>query len=324
MAITHKQALDFFRSDDLIGLGMEADAARRRLHPEGVVTYLLDRRVPGFAPDAGASRLEAICAQIEDAVEMGGTGVLLEGCCPAGANPGPDIESLAGLLQNIKQRFPQLSLQCFPAPEILALARASGLPVRDTLARLQDAGLDSIPGGGAAFADAEGPEASKCTIEDWMAVHRAAHQLGMQTTAAMLFGTGETPQHRFEQLEQVRQLQEETRGFRAFVPGNLPGPSGVSGRDEATAVEYLKILAIARLYLDNIENLQSSWDTQGLKVLQMGLRFGANDAGSVMPAGHGASRASKSTTEEELRRIIRGAGFKPVQRDILYRTMFLN
>ncbi len=324
MAITRRQALDFFRSDDLIGLGIEADAVRRTLHPEGVVTYLIDRSIPCANPGTGISDLEAICGQIAETVEMGGTGVLLEGCFPAGANPGPnprtDLAPLVNLLRGIKQRFPQVSVQCFPAPEILAIAHANSLSVGDTLARLRDAGLDSIPGDGVAFLDPGTPApASKCGMEDWIAVHRAAHQLGMSTAAAMLFGTGETLEQRFDHLEQVRRLQEETGGFTAFLPRNLPGPSGISGRDEATAVEYLKVLAVARLYLDNIENLQSSWDTQGLKVLQMGLRFGGNDAGSVTPAG-----ASKSTTEEELRRIIRGAGFKPVQRDTLYRTMFLN
>jgi cyclic dehypoxanthinyl futalosine synthase len=322
MAITHKQALDFCGSDDLIGLGMEADAVRRRLHPEGVVTYLIDRtlRYTDFhsrdsgtgAPREDNLDFAAIYWKIVEAVEMGATAVLLQAA--PGLQPSLKIESLEQLLKGIRQRYPQIWLHCFSAPEILAVAASGNLSVRDAIARLRDAGLDSIPGDGA-----------QCGMEAWAKVHRTAHQLGIRTAAAMIFGAGETFEDRVNHLEQVRRLQEETGGFTAFTPSSLqPQDRALAGRgwDEATAVEYLKLLAISRIYLDNIENIQSNLTTQGLKVLQMGLRFGGNDVGSVMPAG--ATGASRSTTEEDLRRVIRDAGFRPVQRDTLYRTLFLN
>jgi cyclic dehypoxanthinyl futalosine synthase len=322
MAITHKQALDFCGSDDLIGLGMEADAVRRRLHPEGVVTYLIDRtlRYTDFhSGDSGSGTprednldFAAIYRKIAEAVEMGATAVLLQAA--PGLQPSLKIESLEQLLKGIKRRYPQIWLHCFSAPEILAVAASGNLSVRDAIARLRDAGLDSIPGDGA-----------QCGMEAWAEVHRTAHQLGIRTAAAMIFAADETFEDRVNHLEQVRRLQEETGGFMAFTPCSfqpqdraLAGP----GWDEATAVEYLKLLAISRIYLDNIENIQSNLTTQGLKVLQMGLRFGGNDVGSVMPAA--ATGASRSTTEEDLRRVIRDAGFRPVQRDTLYRTLFLN
>ncbi|MGB6191251.1 MAG: CofH family radical SAM protein, partial [Terracidiphilus sp.] len=220
----------------------------------------------------------------------------------------------------------------FSAPEILCIAEVSGLTVRDTIARLRDAGLDSIPGGGAEILDDDVRfriARLKCRTEDWVSVHRTAHQLGLRTTATMMFGVGETFDQRINHFEVVRRLQEETGGFTAFIPWSFqPGNTALGGRgwDEATSVEYLKVLAIARLYLDNIENVQASWVTQGLKVLELGLHFGGNDVGSVMLEENVVKSAGTSncTTEEELRRIIRDAGFMPVQRDTLYRTMFLN
>ena len=343
MAITRAQALDFFHSDDLIGLGMEADAVRRRLHPEGVVTYLIDRSisctnaesVTGNAASPLPCDLETICGKIAETLEMGGTGVLLSGvllpgvplqeCVPPDMPLAPGITWFEDLFSGVKQRFPQVWLQCFSAPEILTLARLSSIPMHDTIARLRDAGLDSISGDGTEFLEGGSlTDGSHCTLEDWLAVHRTAHRLGMQTPAAMIFGSGESFEDRVSYLDQLRRLQEETGGFTAFVPRNFRPRRTPGGPDEATAVECLKTLAISRLYLDNIENIQSSWTTQGLKVLQMGLRFGGNDAGSVTPQEAAAPGAPKSTTEEELRRIIRDAGFRPVQRDTSYRTMFLN
>jgi len=160
----------------------------------------------------------------------------------------------------------------------------------------------------------------KWKTEEWVAVHRAAHELGMQTTATMMFGTGETFEHRMNHLEAVRQLQEQTGGFASFTPWSFtPQTSARNGFEEATAIEYLKTLAISRMYLNNIENVQSNLETQGLKVLQVGLRFGGNDVGSVL-----LDKGANAATEEQVRQIIRDAGFKPMQRDTLYRTMFLN
>src|SRR6201997_4963773 len=347
MSLSKQQALEMFQSDDLIGIGMEADAVRRKLHPEGVVTYIIDRNInytnfcteyctfcAFYRPLKGPAAkegyildLDTIYEKIRETVELGGTGVLMQG----GLHPDLKIDWHEKMLRGIKERF-KVHLHCYSASEIIAIAEYSDLNVRDTIARLRDAGLDSIPGGGAEILDDEVRHRIarlKCATEDWLLVHRTAHQLGMRTTATMMFGVGETFEHRVNHFEQVRRLQEETGGFTAFIPWSFqPKHTALGGRgwDEATAVEYWKVLAISRLYLDNIENVQSSWVTQGLKVLQLGLRFGGNDVGSVMLEENvvRAAGTSNCTTEEELRRVIRDAGFKPVQRDTLYRTLFLN
>ena len=348
MSLTKEQALEMFRSDDLVGIGMEADAARRKLHSDGVVSYIIDRNInytnfcteyctfcafyrPLKGPAAQEGYIleyETIYEKIRETVELGGTGVLMQG----GLHPDLKIEWHEKLLQGIKQRFPRVHLHCYSASEVIAIAEYSGLTIRDTILRLRDAGLDSIPGGGAEILDDEVRykiARLKCLTDDWLNVHRTAHQIGMRTTATMMFGVGEKLEHRVNHLQRLYELQEETGGFTAFIPWTFqPKHTALGGRhwDEATAVEYLKTLAIARLYLSNFLNVQSSWVTQGLKVCQLGLRFGGNDVGSVMIEENVVRSAgvTNCTTEEELRRMIREAGFKPVQRDTLYRTYFLN
>ena len=316
MGISRKEALDCLRSNDLIGIGMEADAVRRRLHPEGVVSYAVETAINLREQDAtGEASIEELCAAIGETVERGSTGVRLRG--------GIEIEKTAGVLRGIRQRFPTLWIEGLSASEILSLAAGTGLDLRETIARLRDAGLDSI-----ASDDAQ----AQCGAEEWLAVHRAAHGLGMSTVATMHFGAGQALELRVDLLAAVRQLQQETGGFTAFIPRSLPSRNASGGWDGPTAVEQLKTLAIARVFLDNIENVQWSGGAQGLKVLQMGLRFGANDAGSVTPQGIGAkagfgenaAAAANHPSEEDLRRIIRDAGFQPVQRDTPYRMMFLN
>jgi cyclic dehypoxanthinyl futalosine synthase len=248
---------------------------------------------------------EKIYEKIAETLEMGGTGVLMQG----GIHPDLKIDWFERLFTGIKQRFPQIWLHCLSASEVLAIAEYSDLSLRDTIVRLRDAGLDSIPGGGAEILDDDVRKRIarlKCRTEDWVSVHRTAHQLGMRTTATMMFGVGETFEQRINHFEVVRQLQEETGGFTAFIPWSFqPGNTALGGRgwDEATSVEYLKVLAISRLYLDNIENVQASWVTQGLKVLELGLHFGGNDVGSVMLEENvvKAAGTSNCTTEEELR-----------------------
>lgn len=348
MSLTKQKALDLYRSDDLIGIGMEANALRRKLHPDGVVTYIIDRNInytnycteycmfcafyrPLKGPKAKEGYildLETIYDKVRETVELGGTGVLMQG----GLHPDLKIEWHEQLMQGIKKRFPRVHLHCYSASEILAIAEYSELSLRDTISRLRDAGLDSIPGGGAEILDDEVRykiARLKCLTNDWIEVHRTAHQLGMRTTATMMFGVGEGCEHRVNHLQRLYELQEETGGFTAFIPWTFqPANTALGGRhwDEATAVEYLKNLAISRLYLSNFQNVQSSWVTQGLKVCQLGLQFGGNDVGSVMLEENvvRAAGVTNCTTEEELRRIIRDAGFKPVQRDTLYRTYFLN
>lgn len=317
MGITRQEALDCFHSDDLIGLGMEADAIRRRLHPDGVVSYAIDGRID-YQKAAHGSGYQSVFAEIETILARGGTTATLQGKI----TPTLTVDWFTTLFCAIKQRFPALWLHSLSATEILTLAHQSGSTVPKTLTQLHGAGLDSMPGNDAGILDDSVQQNTETpiTAKDWLAVHRAAHALGIQTTAAMVFGSGETIEHRLNHLEALRNLQEETGGFCSFTPWSFTPPTAsVPGFEESTAVEYLKTLAISRLYLKNIENIQSSLETQGLKVLQVGLRFGGNDAGSVLQA-----TGPNAATEEQVRQVIRDAGFKPVQRDALYRTMFLN
>jgi cyclic dehypoxanthinyl futalosine synthase len=270
---------------------------------------------------------ETIFEKIQETLDLGGTGVLMQG----GLHPDLKIEWYEDLFRGIKERFP-IHLHCLSAPEVANIAEVSGLSLRETIRRLMASGLDSIPGGGAEILDdavRHRISRLKCSTQEWIDVHRTAHQLGMRTTATMMFGCGETLEQRMNHLELVRNLQEETGGFTAFIPWTFQRAHtalGSSVKEEATAVEYLETLAIARIYLANIENVQSSWVTQGLKTCQLGLRFGGNDVGSIMIEENvvAAAGAHHCTTEEELRRIIRDAGFIPKQRDTLYRTYFLN
>jgi cyclic dehypoxanthinyl futalosine synthase len=345
MNITRSQALDLFANDDLIGIGMEADALRRRFHSEGVVTYIIDRNInytnfcteycsfcafyrPMGHKEGYIQPIEVILDKIQETLELGGTGVLMQG----GLHPDLKIEWYEEMLRAIKLRFPQIWLHCFSAPEITNIAEVSGLSLHDTIARLRDAGLDSIPGGGAEILDDDVRHRIarlKCKSQEWIDVHLTAHRLGMRTTATMMFGCGETIEQRMNHLEIVRNIQEETGGFTAFIPWSFQRENTSLGRfvkEEATAVEYLKTLAISRLYLDNVVNIQSSWVTQGLKTCQVGLRFGGNDVGSIMIEENvvSAAGARNHASEEDLRRMIRDAGFVPHQRDTLYRTYFLN
>jgi cyclic dehypoxanthinyl futalosine synthase len=342
--ITREEALDLFRSDDLIGIGMAADSLRRRFHPEGVVSYIIDRNInytnfcteyctfcafyrPMGHAEGYILAKEEIFQKIQETINLGGTGILMQG----GLHRDLKIEWYEDLLRSIKQRFP-IHLHCFSAPEITNIAEVSGISLRDTIARLRDAGLDSIPGGGAEILDdavRHRISRLKCNTREWIDVHRTAHALGMRTTATMMFGCGETLEQRMNHLEIVRGIQEDTGGFTAFIPWTFQRENTSLGRfvkEEATAVEYLKTLAVSRIYLDNIENVQSSWVTQGLKTCQIGLRFGGNDVGSIMIEENvvSAAGAHHRASEEQLRRIIRDAGFIPKQRDSLYRTYFLN
>jgi cyclic dehypoxanthinyl futalosine synthase len=344
MGLTKQEALDLFRSDDLIGLGLTADKLRKKLHPENVVTYQIDRNInytnfcteycsfcafyrpPGHA-EGYVLPLETICEKIDECLAMGGTGILLQG----GLHPDLKIDYYENLLRSLKQRYPTLHLHCFSAPEIINIAELSGLTLRDSLQRLMDAGLDSMPGAGAEILDDEVRRRIsrlKCTTEEWINVHRTAHQLGLRTTATMMFGCGETLEHRANHFETLRRIQEETGGFTAFIPWvyqPMNTPLGRVIKEPATAVDYLKTLAISRLFFDNIENVQASWLTPGIKVCQVALRFGANDVGSVLIEENVvfAAGCTNRTSEAELRRIIRDAGFIPAQRDHLYRTYFL-
>jgi cyclic dehypoxanthinyl futalosine synthase len=316
---------------------------RNKKNDPHVATYQIDRNInytnfcteycsfcafyrPLGAKDGYLLSFELIYQKIEEMLELGGTGVLLQG----GLHPDLRVEYYETLLRSLKQKFPQVHLHCFSAPEILCIAEVSGLSVRDAIARLQDAGLDSIPGGGAEILDDEiraRISRLKCTSDEWENMHRTAHSLGMRTTATMMFGCGEEPRHRANHLARVRRIQEDTGGFTSFVPWIFAPENTPLGKKvpEATAVDYLRTLAISRMFLDNIDHIQSSWLTPGIKVCHVGLQFGADDVGSILIEENVvyAAGVRNRTNEEELRRIISDAGYMPAQRDTLYRAYYL-
>ncbi|MGB6544075.1 MAG: cyclic dehypoxanthinyl futalosine synthase [Candidatus Acidiferrales bacterium] len=343
MGISSQEALDLFRSDDLIGIGMAAMEVRRKKTDPRVATYQIDRNInytnfcteycsfcafyrPLGSKEGYLLSFESIYEKIEEMIALGGTGILLQG----GLHPDLRIEYYENLLRSLKARFPSVHLHCFSAPEILCIAEVSGLSVRDTIARLMAAGLDSIPGGGAEILDDEiraRISRLKCTVDEWIEMHRIAHSLGLRTTATMMFGCGEEHRHRVNHLERIRQIQDETGGFTAFIPWMFAPENTPLGKKvpEATAFDYLKTLAISRLYLDNIDHIQSSWLTPGIKICQLGLQFGADDVGSILIEENVvfAAGVRNRTNEAELRRIIFDAGYTPAQRDTLYRSYSL-
>jgi cyclic dehypoxanthinyl futalosine synthase len=305
--ISQEQALDCFASDDLIGIGMEADAIRREMHPEGVVSYAVEQSVAfDRTEDADADRA-ALFARVRDAVRDGAATVSL---APARRSLGlvaaTAFDQLEAALASVRERFPDVGLQASSTSGILRFAVETGLTVPAVLARLRDAGLDAIAGDGA-----ETPE----TTAQWLEVHRSAHEAGLRSTASMTLGGGEGPEDRVARLFAIRALQQQTGGFASFALW-----SADSGLEAPTAVESLRTLAISRIVLDNIEHVESSCLAQGLKVAQMALRFGANDLGAIQ-SEDGQSR--RQFTEEDVRRVIRDAGFMPVERDLQYRAMYL-
>ena len=343
MGISSQEALDLFRSDDLIGIGMAANEVRRKKTDPRVATYQIDRNInytnfcteycsfcafyrPLGSKEGYLLSFESIYKKIEEMIELGGTGILLQG----GLHPDLRIEYYENLLRSLKERFPQVHLHCFSAPEIGCIAEVSGLSVRDTIARLMAAGLDSIPGGGAEILDDEiraRISRLKCTVNEWVEMHRIAHSLGLRTTATVMFGHIERPEHVARHILRIRALQARTGGFTAFIPWMFAPENTPLGKKvpEATAFDYLKTLAISRLYLDNIDHIQSSWLTPGIKICQLGLQFGADDVGSILIEENVvfAAGVRNRTNEAELRRIIFDAGYTPAQRDTLYRSYSL-
>jgi cyclic dehypoxanthinyl futalosine synthase len=343
MGITQQQALEMLQSDDLLAIGMAANEVRKRKTDPRIATYQIDRNInytnfcteycsfcafyrPLGSKEGYLLSFETIYKKIDEMLELGGTGILLQG----GLHPDLRVEYYENLLRSLKQRYPQVHLHCFSAPEILCIAEVSGLTIRDTIARLMEAGLDSIPGGGAEILDDEVRariSRLKCTSSEWEDMHRTAHSLGMRTTATMMFGCGEDYRHRVNHLERIRRIQEDTGGFTAFIPWIFAPEGTPLGKKvpQTTAVDYLKTLALSRLYLDNIDHIQSSWLTPGIKVCQVGLQFGADDVGSILIEENVvyAAGVRNRTNEVELRRIISDAGYIPAQRDTLYRSYAL-
>ena len=358
-----KEALTILKNSELLGLGEWADKIRKDLHPEKVVTFVVDRNINytnicinkcTFCAfwrdkkdrDAYVLNKDELFKKIEETIALGGTQILMQG----GLHPDFGIGYYIDLLKEIKTRF-NINVHGFSPPEICYIADRSGLTIKETLNILRAAGLDSIPGGGAEILSDRVREIlspKKIKSSSWLKVMENAHMLGMRTTATMMFGSVEKPEDIIEHLDAIRNLQDKTKGFTAFIPWTFqPGntelaekrseegtvPDLRTGRSKvvesglspwgATAVEYLRVLALSRLYLDNVENIQASWVTQGLKIAEVALRFGANDFGSTMIEENvvASTGVSYRVSMEDIIRSIKNAGFRAAQRDTYYKIL---
>jgi cyclic dehypoxanthinyl futalosine synthase len=340
--LTRDQARALYTQAPTHVLGRLADAARARRHPDGIVTYIIDRNVnytnvciarcnfcafyrPVGSGEGYVLSFDEIFRKIEETIAVGGVQLLLQG----GHNPDVPLEWYEDLFRAVKQRYPLFKLHALSPPEIIHLSRLTQLTPAEVIDRLIAAGLDSVPGGGAEILVDRVRKLLHCygkaTTDEWLGVMRDAHRAGLRTTATMMYGTVETLEERLEHLLRLRALQDETRGFTAFITWSFQPDHTELGRDrgvtvEATGLDYLRTLAIARLLLDNFDNLQSSWVTQGGKVGQLSLAFGANDMGSVMIEENvvRAAGASYCMDEVEIVRNIEDAGFIAQRRNMHY------
>jgi cyclic dehypoxanthinyl futalosine synthase len=352
--LTPEQALTLLRDGDLLTLGQAASAMRRRLVPQNDVTFIVDRNVNytnvcvsgcSFCAfyrdesDADAYILtrEQLAEKVAETIALDGTAILLQG----GMHPQLGIEWYETMLRDAKADHPAIHVHGFGPPEIVHIARISGISIQDTLRRLRDAGLDSLPGGGAEIlVDRVRGYVSpkKATSDEWLDVMRAAHKLDISTTATMMFGGLETVEERVEHFVRIREVQDEAVaaghvGFRAFIPWSFQPGNTELAEDElaangipmtaASGWEYLRTLAVSRLFLDSVQNIQASWVTQGGKVGQIALAFGANDMGSTMIEENVVAAAGTHfmLARDELVRLIADAGYAAVQRDTLYREV---
>lgn len=330
------EALELYEKGDFLALGDMANHRRMALHSEKVVTYVVDRNInytnvcmseclfcayfrKPNDKDAFIISKNALKQKIEETLALGGTQILLQG----GMNPDMSFDDHLALLKFIKSNF-SIHIHGFSPPEIADMAQKADLTIEETLSRLIDAGLNSIPGGGAEIlVDRIRQKISpnKCSAATWLSVMKTAHKLGLKTTATMMFGHVESTRDIIEHLLKIRQLQDDTGGFTAFIPWTFQPENTRIQVETATAVAYLRTLALCRLFLDNVPNLQASWVTQGAKIAQLALIFGANDLGSTMIEENvvAAANVKFRLPKEEMIRLIETAGYQPVQRDCYYR-----
>ncbi len=329
------EAREIYLHADFHQLGHAAHRLRQKKHPEHVVTYVVDRNInysnicvcgcrfcaffrPPGHPEGYVLERDVLAKKIEETLALGGTQILLQG----GHHPDLPLSFYEEMLHFIKERYP-VHLHAFSPPEIVFFAKREGIDVATVIARLRNAGLDSIPGGGAEILVDEvrrRVSPNKCSAEEWLAVMEEAHRQGLRTTATMMFGHEESLEDRLSHLFALRDLQDRTGGFTAFIPWTFqPGKTSISRRPE-TAVSYLRLLALSRLVLDNFDNLQASWVTMGPKVAQAALFFGANDFGSTMIEENVVAAAGVHfrLSVEEIRRLIGDAGLVPKQRTMAY------
>jgi len=337
--LTPAEGLALLESRDLAALGRAADAVTRRLHPEPYRTYNIDRNInytnvctavcdfcaffrkPKDAEGYVLERGELL-QKIQETVDLGGDQILMQG----GLHPEFKLDWYEELLRDIKSHFPQVNVHGFSPPEIHHFTKVSKLPLRTVLERLQAAGLGSLPGGGGEIlVDRVRTEITrgKVMTDDWLNVHRVWHELGGRSTATMMFGHVETLADRIEHLERLRQLQDESGGFTAYICWTFQPGYEMAHLPAAGSFEYLKTQAVSRLYLDNFANIQSSWVTQGLKIGQIALLFGANDMGSLMIEENVVAAAGTVhyLTLEEIRGAIEELGYIPRRRNVFYQLV---
>ncbi len=333
--LSREEGLALFREADLLDLGRAADARRGAMHSAGQVTFILDRNInytnvcnvyckfcafyrrPGH-DETYVLSFEELGQKIQETLDVGGTQILMQG----GVHPDLKIDWYEEMLRWIKDHF-EIHVHAFSPVEIRRIAEFSDLSVKETLIRLREAGLDSVPGGGAEIlSDPVRKKIAplKDTSDEWLEVMEIAHEIGMRTTATMMFGHVEEDTDILEHLDRLRDLQDRTGGFTAFIPWTFQPENTHLKTPKATSVEYLRVLALSRLYLDNFENLQLSYVTMGAKIGQVAMRFGANDFGSLMLEENVVSQAGAKflMPREEIERLIRDAGFTPALRNQRY------
>ena len=337
--VSRADALELIEHTDLTTLGVMADLVRRERHPDRVVTYIIDRNVnytnfcnafcsfcafyrPPHHAEGWTLPYEEIERKVEETYALGGNQILLQG----GHNPKLKIDYYEDLFRRLKARFPDLWLHALSAPEVIHIRNVSRLTLDETLTRLRAAGMDSLPGGGAEILVDDVRKRlmkNKASGSEWLEVHETAHRMGMRTTATMMFGHIESRADRIDHLLMLRDLQDKTGGFTAFIGWTFqPGHTELGGK-EATTAEYLRTMAVARIVLDNVDNLQASWVTQGPKVGAASLAFGVNDMGSTMIEENVVSAAGTvhHMNEPEIVAAVKDAGFIPMRRNMLYELL---
>ena len=339
-----EEALDLLQNAELLELGKMAYEKKKQLHPKGISTFVVDRNINytnicwvdcDFCAfyrhekdeDAYILSYEEIDQKIEELLAIGGTQILFQG----GVHPKLTIEWYEDLVEHIHKKFPQITIHGFSAIEIEYIARRSKISIKEVLQRLKAKGLSSIPGAGAEVLsdrvrDLISPK--KIDKATWLKVHEEAHKLGIKSTATMMYGTLETDEEILEHLEAVRNLQDKTQGFRAFIMWSFQGKNTALVQKypdiaKQSSNRYLRLLAIARLFLDNIKNIQSSWVTQGSYIGQMALLFGANDLGSTMMEENvvAAAGAKNSMNQAQMIELIKDIGEKPAKRNTAYEIL---
>jgi cyclic dehypoxanthinyl futalosine synthase len=333
---------DLFENASLLQLGQAAHAVRDRMVDRARASYIIDRNInytnvciyrcrfcafyrAEDDSDAYLLPTDVIIDKVAETVAAGGTGILLQG----GVHPDLRLDDYEQLLSSLKQTFPQVHLHAFSVPEVWFVAKVEKRPTIEVIRRLHAAGLDSIPGGGAEILEDETRKRiwsrAKAPTAEWLKVHRESHELGLRTTATMMFGVGEPYSARVEHFLGVRDVQDQTGGFTAFIPWTFQDQStDLEGEVEPSGgYDYLRTLAISRLALDNIDHVQGSWVTQGPKIGQLSLLFGADDLGSIMLEENvvAAAGAEFRMTQGDMERVIRGAGYIPRQRRTLYEPL---